>query len=343
MRYAESAMAALLTGLVLSAAVLLPASLTADDAASAEGVLKAAGLKRSGTSYVLPEEADVIKLEESVSKLQSKLDDLSQQYQRQISQRDTEKQAAAAERANANANPRNRGRYAASTRTHDAKANQYQQQANQIKQQAAQPDKDFKKQQADYKEKSQKLLKQYADLAAKPEIMDALRAVNRTAHPKCALGPASAYRKNIIKLMTDTLAKDGYKLEGNQYHLADESQLHEDLTKTLLLGREVGMFERRLAPADTKTPAAKTETKLTPEQVAAKRAELAEKVKSLRTRIQEVQARREAALADGEAQSCVEELNRLQVSKKKLELTTRGGLKTLIEEFDKLEQSPQAK
>jgi hypothetical protein len=334
-------MVTFLTGLVLGVLALPVPAPTAGDSDDAEGVLKAAGLKQSGTSYVLPEEADVIKLEDSIAKLQDRLDGLGRQYQNLQAEYNREKQAAASDRSRAGSS-RNRGRYEADARAHVARANQHAQQAARVKQETAQPERDLQKQQADYREQAGKLKKQYAELAAKPEIFDALRAVNRTARPKFALGPASAYRQNVIKLMTDTLARIGFTPDGPRFEWTDQSRLRTDLDKTLLLGREVAMFERLLAPTAIGSGAAPAatgaETKITPEQLAAKRADLRARVKDLRGRIPQIQAAREAAIADGEAQGCIDELNRLKVSKKPLELGTHGGLKVAIEGFQKLDQ-----
>jgi endonuclease YncB( thermonuclease family) len=176
---------------------------------------------------------------------------------------------------------------------------------------------------------------EYASLARDAQVKAALRVLNKGRHPQVALGPAVAYERNVHSQAVELLKSLGYHVEGHVYWLEEEAEL-------VKLGAEAARLWQEVAPAASGLPApahAGTPKPSSALLLAERRADLVELVHALRERVSAVQKRRDDRLAAGEARDAVIELNRIQGKTGQVSLGINPGLKAVLQNLDAMDRA----
>ena len=205
------------------AVIVFSLAATADDGAkSPEQVLKDAGLSRKGQSYILDDEIEAGKLAKGLEKIIGQLlTDVQNEMMLQMAIQNERLMASElSQEANfdrmqggmmrgrgfANNQANNLSNQARNLQT---QANNQNRQLGTMNQSISKNQKQFQEQQTQYKALVDKLLGQYEELSQRPEVVEALRSINKGIHPKYALGPIPAYRARVDRAMLDVLAVKG--------------------------------------------------------------------------------------------------------------------------------------
>ena len=210
--------------LPLAAAVVLGASAglaAADDppgGRSPEQVLEAAGLTRHGNSYLLAGELEAADLVKDHEQHAARLWADWQREAAAMQRLQLDQSRAAMQRQLSQLQRRGRGRRRYRGRSHSAvnpglRRDEAQQrgQMQKLNRDATAEQKKILQDEQSYQQLVRSTMQRYEELAARPEIRDALRALNRGRHPKVALGPAAAYRDRVEQAMLAQLAERGLR------------------------------------------------------------------------------------------------------------------------------------
>lgn len=264
-------------------------------------VLKKAGLQRSGHSFVLDSELDANKLEQSIGQLQNKVGQaLAKQQEAQMMRNEAQQL-----RNQANS-VRGFGRLPRGARAAgNNQANTLNNQAQQLEQRARQrmspadaaaltkDSKQLNDDQDRYRNLVAKTQKSYKDLSKQEDVVQALRKLNRLAHPKAALGPIPQYAENVARQCSDELIDMGLARDKDLFHLADDDKLAEAIAAVAL--------KRHKA-----------------EKAGAAAPDLSREVADLRTRADEAKARRDQLAEDEVVKDLLDELQKVPKSKVRL-------------------------
>lgn len=311
----------------------------ADDPAA---VLNKAGLKRVENSFVLAGELEARKLEDEAKNLQKKLAQAQQQKQAAQARLGKDQRQAAELRAEADRLRRQakqkpgtnnkKGGNSPNERAKDldAKARKLLQDDGQDradKQQQAEADRTIdaaQKQLPSLRSRHQALVKQtqkqYDDLARRPEIVRALRTINKGARPKVALGPIPAYATNLANHCADHLLDLGLKHDAGLFYPEDEDALVKDAAAARLALQQAGKDGALDGPA---------------------RSELAATAATLRKRIVAIEARRAALATDPQVADLLAEIDR-QTGKTKVTLGSLPAFKRAVKEVEAVEAATRS-
>ncbi len=256
----------LLAAIVLS----LGAQSRADDPArpeesDPEQVLKAAGLSRSGHSYVLDGEIEAGKLARETGDVSAQMAlDLQrqaavtlnlQQGQQMVGQLQQEammdRQAAMMYR---------RSRYQSQYLNNQASAlnsqaqniqrqlsTAAQQQLTALNRNLSAEQQKIQQNQSQYEALVKQTMSQYRELASRSDVTAALRSLNKGVHPKFALGPVFAYRARVDEAMFAQLAEKGLERHKTVFQLPDETEFN-----TQAQAANIALREWKKAPTDSR-------------------------------------------------------------------------------------------
>lgn len=304
-----------------------------------DAVLKTAGLQRTGNSFVLDGELEVKTLGKKIEDLQQKLTKEMQRKQGLDAAQAKDKQMAAQWRQQAD---RLRQQARATKGANQGKAQNLERQARDLDQKASRAlrtdgqdrqqnqqeaetvrkidadQKELKKLQSQRQDLVQKTMKKYRELGEKPEIVQALRKLNKGSHPKVALGPIPDHDRNVVELCVDHLRDLGLNREQNLFYLADDDEVVEKAAAENLRIAKL----RKEGPLDDST-----------------RAELAKTVQTLRKQIEDLEARRGRLNGDDEVADLLSEVQK--GSKGQVRLATTVAFQRALKELGLLEKTAQ--
>lgn len=296
----------LAAALVLGAVAGRPA--VADDppgGRSPEQVLKAAGLTRQGDSYLLAgelEAADLVKdhgqraaqlwadwQREAAAMQRLQLDQARAAMQRQLSQLQRRGRGRG-HRGYRGYQGRSRSTVNPGLRRDEA---QQRSQLQKLNRDATAEQKKMLQDEQSYQQLVRSTMQGYEELAARPEIRDALRALNRGRHPKVALGPAAAYRDRVEQAMLADLAGKGLRSRDDGPFQPVEAQKY--FREVYDANAAYAALQKSGTPADDPD-----------------RAALGRRAAELTAGLADLQKRCEALAEDPEVRDALQELNRLE-------------------------------
>jgi gag-polyprotein putative aspartyl protease len=248
--------------LIMATWIAPPATLA--DRASAEAVLRDAGLTRRSPSYVLKGELEAVGLAHEIDELRARLAVPRQKY-RELQGRYNSHLADASRLRN----EARKLEYNSQTKRYEettdnsklSEADRHERDAARIgdeslplKLEIDDGERAIDAAQVQHGLLVQRALVQYAELAARPEIQAALRELNRGTRPKLALGPIADYQANVVRQSAETMVALGFRREGLLYWLPEDATFIEQADRSHRLWRRIGAPERRPAsPAPAAT------------------------------------------------------------------------------------------